>query len=205
MKKKKLLKRVQDIKDFIGIYDGYIDEKLCKEILNLFKREDSFNRVFNRQTYHAVNKNQVSDKSANIWRDNIHAFRPEEVEFITINLRQALDHYLEETNILEYYKPFKSVDFTSIKIQKTSPGQGYHVFHVERKPNDSVSDARMLAFTIYLNDVKGGETEFLFQNRRVVPKTGRIAIWPANFPYVHRGNPPLDKDKFIVTSWMLLN
>ena len=29
MKKKKLLKRVQDIKDIIGIYDGYIDEKLC--------------------------------------------------------------------------------------------------------------------------------------------------------------------------------
>ena len=38
MKKKKLLKRVQDIKDFIGIYDGYIDEKLCKEILNLFPK-----------------------------------------------------------------------------------------------------------------------------------------------------------------------
>ena len=31
-----------------------------------------------------------------------------------------------------------------------------------------------------------------------------IVIWPAAFPYVHRGNPPLSGEKYILTSWMML-
>ncbi len=37
---------------------------------------------------------------------------------------------------------------------------------------------------------------------RVKPKKGRIVMWPAAFPYVHRGNPPLKEEKYILTSWM---
>ena len=35
-------------------------------------------------------------------------------------------------------------------------------------------------------------------------KKGRIVIWPAAFPYVHRGNSPLSGKKYILTSWMNL-
>ena len=58
-------------------------------------------------------------------------------------------------------------------------------------------------YSIYLNTVEeGGETEFLYQSQRVKPVKGRIVIWPAGFPYVHRGNPPLSGEKYIVTSWI---
>jgi len=30
-----------------------------------------------------------------------------------------------------------------------------------------------------------------------------VCIFPADYPYVHRGNPPLQKDKYILTSWFL--
>ena len=66
-------------------------------------------------------------------------------------------------------------------------------------------EARAFVFTIYLNDVEeGGETEFLHFSKRVKPKAGRIVIWPAPFPYLHRGNPPLSGKKYILTSWMML-
>jgi hypothetical protein len=68
-----------------------------------------------------------------------------------------------------------------------------------------LNDARAFVYSIYLNDVEeGGETEFLHFSKRVKPKKGRIAIWPAAFPYLHRGNPPLSGEKYILTSWMLL-
>ena len=201
--KKKIIKRTETIKDFIGIYDGYIDETLCKKVLDLFNKQQKFNKVLKRQQYHAVSKHFIDDKSAGIDRDNIQQFEEHDLNFLTINFKQALDHYLKETNILEYHTPFHELSYTSIKIQKTSPGQGYHIWHVERKHNNYTAN-RILAFTIYLNEVKGGETEFLHHNQRVDTKVGRIAIWPATFPYIHRGNPPLDKDKYIVTSWLLL-
>ena len=56
---------------------------------------------------------------------------------------------------------------------------------------------------MYLNDVEeGGETEFLYQSRRVKPKRGRLAIWPAQFTHMHRGNPPLSGDKYVITGWV---
>jgi hypothetical protein len=63
-----------------------------------------------------------------------------------------------------------------------------------------------MAFTIYLNDVEeGGETEFLYQSIRVKPKKGRIVIWPSGFPFIHRGNPPISGEKYLITSWMLFS
>ena len=96
----------------------------------------------------------------------------------------------------------KDFKYTTLKIQKTLPTEGYHVWHVEHNANDGM-EKRALAYGIYLNDVKdGGETEFLNFSTRVKPKKGRIVIWPAAFPYVHRGNPPLSGEKYLLTSWM---
>ena len=90
-----------------------------------------------------------------------------------------------------------------MRIQKTLPTEGYHVWHVEQSLK---YNKRAMAFTIYLNDVEeGGETEFLYQSIRVKPKTGRIVIWPAGFPFVHRGNSPISNEKYLITSWMLFN
>ena len=56
---------------------------------------------------------------------------------------------------------------------------------------------------LYLNSVtEGGETEFLYQKRRIKPQQGRLVIFPAGFTHTHRGNPPLSGDKYILTSWV---
>jgi hypothetical protein len=66
-------------------------------------------------------------------------------------------------------------------------------------------ESRAFVWSVYLNDVKeGGETEFLHFSKRVKPKKGRIVIWPAGFPYLHRGNPPISNEKYLLTSWMTL-
>ena len=31
-----------------------------------------------------------------------------------------------------------------------------------------------------------------------------MVIWPAGFTHCHRGNPPLDRDKYILTGWLEL-
>ena len=60
-----------------------------------------------------------------------------------------------------------------------------------------------MAFILYLNDVdEGGETEFLYQSRRVKAKAGTVVLWPAAYTHVHRGNPPLSGSKYILTGWL---
>ena len=48
---------------------------------------------------------------------------------------------------------------------------------------------------------EGGETSFLNQRRRVNPKAGSVCLFPAAFPWVHRGEPPLSGVKYIATGW----
>ena len=119
-----------------------------------------------------------------------------------LNFDLAWNHYVQNVGAKDAYGvPFY---FTCLKIQKTLPTEGYHVWHLEHGKGFD-NEPRAFVFSIYLNDVEeGGETEFLHFSKRVQPKTGRIVIWPAGFPYVHRGNPPLSGEKYILTSWMML-
>ena len=119
-----------------------------------------------------------------------------------MNFDLAWNHYVKNTGADDAYG--SAFHFTGMKLQKTLPTEGYHVWHIEHSPRfDDL--ARAFVFSIYLNDVEeGGETEFLHFSKRVQPKKGRIVIWPAAFPYLHRGNPPLSGEKYILTSWMML-
>jgi len=97
----------------------------------------------------------------------------------------------------------------SINLQKYISDQGgYPYWHCELypKPGDAQSETlhRTLLWTIYLNDgFDEGETQFLYQRRKIAPKTGSLLIAPAAFTHTHRGNMPKGGNKYIATSWVL--
>jgi hypothetical protein len=95
----------------------------------------------------------------------------------------------------------------AINLQRYTAGQGgYPYWHCELYPRDPQCDTlhRHVLWTIYLNDAfSAGETEFFYQRRKIVPKTGSLLIAPAAFTHTHRGNRPEGGDKYIATSWIL--
>ena len=53
-----------------------------------------------------------------------------------------------------------------------------------------------------MNDnFEGGETEFLYQNRREEAVEGDVLIFPSAYTHTHRGNPPMGNVKYLATSW----
>lgn len=95
----------------------------------------------------------------------------------------------------------------TINLQHYRAGVGgYPAWHCEAAPSDARGEHlhRMLLWTIYLNEgFDGGETEFLYQSRKVVPRTGALLIAPTAFTHTHRGNRPERRDKYIATSWVM--
>lgn len=95
----------------------------------------------------------------------------------------------------------------AINLQWYSAGEGgYPYWHCELYPRDANAETlhRHLLWTLYLNDeFEEGETEFLFQQLKVKPRTGSLLIAPTAFTHTHRGNRPQNGDKFIATSWIL--
>ena len=197
---KRMNEKLCSINNFIGVYDNYISLEECNKAIKLFEDQNKFNNTLNRIEFEQAPVTQKQDqqyfagaKDIGIWW--------EDLKSLIVNFDMAWNHYIKNTGADTAYDSFL---FTDMKIQKTLPTEGYHVWHIEHGKGFS-NEPRAFVFSVYLNDVKeGGETEFLHFSKRVKPKTGRIVIWPAGFPYVHRGNPPLSGKKYILTSWMLL-
>ena len=195
------MEKTVNITNFIGVYDNYILKNDCDETIKLYQNQDKFKKTTDRLAFENAPVLQKQDKQFFARPNNIDVWW-EILKPMMVNFDLAWNHYVKNTGALDAYgTPFH---FTSLKIQKTLPTEGYHVWHIEHGKGFE-NEPRAFVFTIYLNDIEeGGETEFLHFSKRVKPKTGRIVIWPAGFPYVHRGNPPLSGEKYILTSWMLL-
>ena len=115
----------------------------------------------------------------------------------------AIDDALLQSIIVMLFRP------GTINLQKYLADQGgYPYWHSELypspQPDHGDSLHRVVLWTIYLNDdFDEGETEFLYQGRKIVPKTGSLLIAPTSFTHTHRGNMPKRGDKYIATSWIL--
>lgn len=189
-----------DIRDFIGVFDTDFD---CQAIINSFHTLQDLNKTFMRN-FDMRDGVEIEDESYfchpcipdNIRGENY------QLDITVLNeyndvVSTCFKLYADVYNVLKKIPAFQ----WSVNIQKTKPGQGYHVFHSERC--SLVSSGRHLTTMLYLNDViDGGETEFLYQNRRIKPRAGRVVIFPVDWTHTHRGNPPLSGDKYIMTSWL---
>jgi len=114
-------------------------------------------------------------------------------------LKVCLDHYLSEYSVLDRSK-FLAYD---CKVKKICPGMGFHLWHYES--SDFFTTSRKLVLQVYLNDdFDGGETEFLYYNKREKAETGSVLIFPCEFTHTHRGNPPIGGTKYIATTWAWL-
>ena len=63
-------------------------------------------------------------------------------------------------------------------------------------------DSRILTIIWYLNDInEDGYTEF-YTGLKIQPEMGKILMFPALWPWVHRGYPPKYETKYICTGWI---
>lgn len=82
-------------------------------------------------------------------------------------------------------------------IQK-QPTTGSYAWHYDGSP---ASTGDFFLVIAYLNTPeKGGETEFIYNNRKVKPERGKIIAFPATWTYPHRGNKVISGEKYILTS-----
>lgn len=186
--------------NFVGIYDDCFTDKFCDDLIEYFEWCQKNNRTFSRPEDERIKKddstslNPVNTQEISFSYPNIQGFIG---EFNDKFWNQCYKEYIANYSVLADYE--KHTIYT-YKLQKTLPAGGYHIWHSEDGAKNFAF--RTGVYILYLNDVEeGGETEFLYQQMRVAPKKGRLVIFPPNYPWAHRGNPPLSGVKYIMTGW----
>ena len=199
--RKKKNKMQSTFEDFIGIFDESISNQLCNTLVEWF----DFCAVHN---FTARNMKSGGERS-----DEVMFFPPiDNGEMNTTSVyhtsipTSACNEYWKKLNICynEYKEKYnlqhRILSSYAWKIHKVKPGEGFHRWHAEQDNN--LTTERVLVFMTYLKcPEEGGETEFLYQKKRIEPIVGKTLIWPAHFTHLHRGNPPLKGIKYYLTGW----
>tara|TARA_B100000424_G_C22937492_1_gene498816 strand:- start:490 stop:1089 length:600 start_codon:yes stop_codon:yes gene_type:complete len=188
-------KENERITDFIIRYEKIFSRDECRELIETIDFYDENCLLFPQNP---TNRPFQDQDAINVMSDDgitlSSAFGV--ARKILPKIAPCIDQYLEQFPILGLRK-FLLHD---CKIKKIKCGGGFHAWHYE---NGTVDDARRtFVIQVYLNDdFDGGETEFLYQNKREKASAGDVLIFPCQYTHVHRGNPPIDGDKYLVTSW----
>tara|TARA_Y100000004_G_C8902096_1_gene406892 strand:+ start:203 stop:838 length:636 start_codon:yes stop_codon:yes gene_type:complete len=198
MKDPKLTK--SEFKEWIGVWEDFVPPYLCEKAINHFEETLNGASIYNDRNF-LDGEAQFATKK--LGRDDISILLNNTDTELASNFNQYLQacvlHYIDKYSQLKSVKMFSS----DLKMQKTEPEGGYHVWHYESSNYDSKN--RELVWAIYLNDLPEGEgeTEFLHQHRRIRPKQGTVVIWPACMTHVHRGLTVYSQDKYILTGWYI--
>ena len=184
--------------DFIEVYSGLLDNEWCTDVIKYFDHVEKNSITVSRDLEWVKDEQYFIGDMYN--NDNeVTAMHADLAPKYTAAMKLATRKYFRKyPHILNSQGNNTIVDY---KIQKTRPGEGFTGWHYEN--GDMHNHRRFLTFMIYLNDITdGGETEFLYQQRKIKPKAGDILIWPAGLTHVHRGNKPTKETKYAITTWM---
>jgi hypothetical protein len=188
--------------DFIEVYDDFFPVDQCQHYIDFFQVMQESGFVQDRQQRQNIRPHQVSDSNFDFGDHEVildfSYARSLTSEFMQRFWNEIYPRYTAKFSMLDTADQHSILN---LKMQRTQPGEAYHVWHYETAMRDFRD--RILTFTLYLNDVEqGGETEFLYYPRRIDARAGRIALFPAGFTHAHRGNQPLTGDKYILTGWI---
>ena len=190
---------VLEVDNFVGVFKNVYTDDYCDRVIEEFEKADKAKLTFSRQQ--SENALETDKKDQSMWsgenwleHDSLNHIIATKF-FETFN--QAINYYKEKYPVLSSNQLY----VWGNKIQRTEVGGGYHIWHYES--GGRAFCRRVLAYILYLNDIdEGGETEFLYQSKRIKPEKGTLVLFPANFTHTHRGNPPLSNTKYIATGWV---
>jgi hypothetical protein len=189
-------------KDFIATYTDVFPEGYCQHLISEFERLADSGAGFNRKQSDGSPKHVKEDFSV-MFNIKVHqALRFNDADVADVffsGLQECYNEYAETYSVLKNAR----INASAMKMQRTSPGGGYHVWHAEQN-NDRQAE-RAVVYMLYLNTLtpeEAGETEFLYQQTRIRPQENTMIVWPAGYTHAHRGNVVHGSNyKYVATGW----
>jgi len=169
----------------VKIYDNIIPDSLCETLIKLFENN------IQRQEY--LNK------------DNCPCFTQVNINKISLKIVNNLIPYLQKIyyqykNDIQskYIPPLQELEEFRIKRYLTNGNERFDE-HVD--VTDFESSVRAVAFLFYLNS-NNGNTIFPNHELNIKPECGRVVVFPPTWEYPHRGLPPSNNSKYILSTYI---
>jgi hypothetical protein len=182
-----------ELKDFIRVYDGVVEEGFCKTVIESFNSSDF--EYFDREQRPSFSELNISKKY--LEKDKVWMSIQAKLQNSFID---AIELYMKDLDLGPDFPSKYAFEEFRIKMYNNND---YDQFKDHVDVGNYNSARRFLVCFLYLNDVEiGGETNFPKLTHSVSPKCGRILLFPATWQWRHAGLPPLTSKKYIVGTYL---
>lgn len=182
---------MDELNDFIHLYEGALEPDVCDFLISLFEQ--------------ATDKQERHDNEG---KPNFSQFNLTEHRELSPEVNQVHNHIIKK--VFEYrdkYYEFtddrvfpKEHSLEQFRIKKYNPG-GEDRFDTHVDVVDYGTSRRFLSFLWYLNDVEvGGNT--VFKDMCISPRKGNLMMFPPLWMYPHKGEPPISGPKYIMSAYL---
>ena len=179
---------------FIFEFTNSISNKDCQYIIKRFQESEA--EHYQGRVGQTFEENTDIKKSTDIVISGKDNWKDIDTLLFT-SLAKALSGVKKQFDF--FTGPFKDIGYA---VQRTKPGEFFH-WHID-SGSHQFSDRQLVAIW-YLNDVEvpGGETEFLYQDVKIKPETGKLILFPPFWTHEHRGVTLQKGVKYIATTWIV--
>tara|TARA_B100001996_G_scaffold377285_1_gene359690 strand:+ start:2670 stop:3233 length:564 start_codon:yes stop_codon:yes gene_type:complete len=181
--------------NYVKIYHNAVPDVFCDKLVEKYENNP-------QQYYHQDRKNearnwrmsfsQIHLQDHDIWKDD--------VKYLMDTYQMYIRQYREDCDIIDNMWPLK-YSFETIRMKRYLPNNkdmfGNHVDVTDYK-----TARRFLVFFLYINDNEAGETSFSKLNFNASCKKGSLLMFPPLWPWLHAGEKPINKPKYIVGSYL---
>jgi hypothetical protein len=145
-------------KEFVGFYHELFPAGYCQYLITEFNRLEEGGIGSNRQRGEGAHKHVKDDyqiginlRSHNLepfkWMEGETEFNRDGCDLFFDGLQKCYDEYSSKYSIL---RENGNIRASTMKMQRTGPGGGYHVWHGEQGPGTHAN--RAVVYMLYLND-----------------------------------------------------
>jgi len=179
------------LNDYIKIYDNSLSAEICKKIITIFESNlDNQQHINHNNCPNFIQLNLTELSNKNNEYQSIH----KELISTLITYR----NYYYDLIGKEVFPKSHTVEQFRIKKYLNDPEYRFDT-HVD--VTDYNSSRRYLAFLWYLNDVESGGCT-TFKDLKVVPKAGRLLMFPPLWLFPHSGESTENGVKYIMSTYL---
>ena len=174
---------------YIRKYDNVITPELCDSLIERFENSPE---QYEKQKQGEMSFTQIHLLKHKEWSDD--------AGIIAKSLMEQVDSYKKSCNIIGNMWPEK-FSLEPLRLKRYLPdGTDQFGNHVDVNSHDSAR--RFLVFFLYLDDNEKGSTSFPQHDIKSVCQKGSCLIFPPMWPWLHAGEKPINKPKYIVGSYL---
>jgi len=165
------------MKDYILVKDNLLSADECHRLINTYSINLEKGKKWQSYNYYDIEDNnfQLLSKKINVILHNEYIANYPEIDLTS--------------------SPWS---LTSLRIKHFLPSKCFSNWHSEHSFNYA---NRVLSVQIYLSDHNCGT--LFYNGKKIISKTGRVAIFPAYFTHTHKGEVcPENKDRYLLTGYV---